>query len=84
MPETENVQSGHIEGKNYSLWLEIPSECHLRWVIIVSHDLEQVINNKGRVIFMNEGNITYDLKESGISKEKLLALYTKTLEKVKL
>jgi len=53
-------------------------------VIIVSHDLEQVINNKGRVIFMNEGKITYDLKEAEISKEKLLSLYTKTLEKIKL
>jgi len=50
-------------------------------IIMVNHDLDQVIECNSRVVFLNEGRIAADLKQSEMSKDKLLSLYTESLRK---
>lgn len=50
-------------------------------VIMVNHDMDQVIECNSRVIFLSEGRIAADLKQSELSRDKLLSLYSESLRK---
>jgi putative ABC transport system ATP-binding protein len=49
-------------------------------VLMVTHDLDQIVGYEANIIFMNEGRILANLQQQVMTKDKLLSLYTESIK----
>lgn len=48
--------------------------------MMISHDIEQIVNCPGSLIFLNEGKIFSQLRKEEVSHEKIISLFGRALQ----